>query len=246
MANISLQEILPLIFIVALLYSSVGHGGASGYLAVMALVGIDAQLMKSSALVLNLFVAGIAFTQYYRAGYFRWNLFWPFAIASIPFAFIGATVHIDPVIYKRILGVCLVIASLRIFGVFNLHNGEQDRPLPLWAGLLIGAILGLLSGMIGIGGGILLSPVILLMGWGNVKETSAVSALFILVNSMSGLTAVWKHHAVFSPVMFAWIGVAIVGGTIGSYWGSRKANQPALRSALAVCLTLAAIKLIFV
>jgi hypothetical protein len=240
-----LWYILPLVFIIAFLYSSVGHGGASGFLALMALVGMNPMLMRSSALVLNLFVAGIAFYQYYRAGHFRWRLFWPFAIGSIPFAFIGATIHLNPHLYKQILGVCLVLAALRIFGLFNQKDQDNTKEPNIYIGILIGAILGLISGAIGIGGGIILSPIMLLCNWGKLKEISAVSALFILVNSISGLSALAKAGQIITPQLGVWVAIAICGGLLGAYWGSRKASNFNLRNALAVVLIIASIKLVF-
>ena len=142
-----LLKIVPLIFIVAALYSSVGHGGASGYLAVMSLLGVSSMYMRSSALILNLFVSCIAFIQFYRAGHFNLRLFYPFAVTSVPFAFIGANITLDPYWYNRILGVFLIIAALRITGIFNIKDSAPLKEFPVSAGIITGAILGLLSGM---------------------------------------------------------------------------------------------------
>lgn len=234
--------ILP---VVAYLYASVGHGGASGYLALMALFGISPVFMRPSAWVLNLFVAGIAFYQYQKGGYFRWQLLLPFIIASIPLAAVGGSITIDPVWYKRILGICLVIATLRILGVFGVST--KRRKLPLSGGLVMGGLIGLFSGMIGIGGGIILSPVILLAGWGNVKETAAVSAVFILLNSVSGLISQSLTTGVtFHPYLPIWIIVALAGGYLGGYSGSIRFNRVFVRNALAVVLLLASVKLFLV
>ncbi len=238
--------ILILLFIVAFFYSSVGHGGASGYIAVLSILGISAVLIKPSALLLNIFVAGIAFYLYYRNGHFRWKLFYPFAILSIPMAYLGSFVDLDPTWYKRILGICLLVATLRIIGVFNRKETVVTRQLPLITGILIGVVLGFISGMIGIGGGILLSPLILLFNWGNLKETSAVSALFIVVNSIAGIVGLWKQNIVWHPQVYLWVGVAIAGGFLGSYWGSGKAINTTLKNVLASVLFLAALKLIFI
>lgn len=238
--------ILFLLFIVAFFYSSVGHGGASGYIAVLSILGISAAIIKPSALLLNVFVAGIAFYQYYRNGHFRWKLFYPFAILSIPMAYLGSFIELDPTWYKRILGVCLLIAALRIIGAFNRKETIVPKELPLIAGLLIGAALGFISGMIGIGGGILLSPLILLFYWGNLKETSAVSALFIVVNSIAGMFGLWKQNITWHPQVYLWLGVAIIGGFLGAYWGSKRATNITLKNVLASVLFLAALKLIFI
>src|SRR5690606_3708819 len=149
--------LIALIALVACAYAMVGHGGASGYLALMALAGMSVAVMRPSALVLNLFVSAIAFTQFARAGHFSWTVFRPFALASIPAAWLGAQVQLDPLVYKRILAVCLLFAVARLFGLFG-KGSTVLRPVPLGWGLLIGLLLGFVSGMIGIGGGILLSP----------------------------------------------------------------------------------------
>src|SRR3990172_599195 len=161
-----------LLFAVAFLYSSVGHGGASGYLALMALFGIAPAVMKSSALLMNIFVSLIAFYEYYKGGHFRWKLFFPFAIASVPFSFIGAYITLDEFLYKKILGVILIFPILRLFGVFGKGNESEKEINRTWA-FVLGTLIGLLSGIIGIGGGIILSPVILFLHWGNMKETAA-------------------------------------------------------------------------
>lgn len=233
------------IFIVAFLYASVGHGGASGYLALMALFGISPAFIKPSALVLNLFVSGIAFCQFYRKGYFRWNLFLPFAISSIPMAYLGASVDVDPVWYKRILAVCLVLATLRILGLFgDMQSGRKD--MPFLSGFVLGGILGFISGMIGIGGGIILSPVILLFRWGDVKETASVSSLFIFVNSLSGLLGQVHTGLNFTASMSWYAAAAVIGGTLGAYAGSSMLNNITVRNSLAVILISASVKLILV
>lgn len=244
--EIELFKILPLVFLTAAFYSSVGHGGASGYLALMSLLGISSLYMRSSALILNLFVSAIAFYQFYKAGYFRWKLFYTFAAASIPMAFIGANITLDPVWYNRILGLFLIIAALRLTGIFNFNNSDTVNELPVRTGLIIGAVLGLLSGMIGIGGGIILSPVILLFGWGNIKETAAVSALFIFVNSFSGLLGLGILNLNLSSTFIWWIMAAIAGGSLGSLWGSRFAKSFVLKNVLALVILVAAFKLILV
>jgi uncharacterized protein len=232
---------LLLIGIMAFLYASVGHGGASGYLALMALFGTSPALMKSSALILNVFVSLIAFIQYYRAGHFRWNLFWPFVITSIPLSYIGATLPITDSLYKKLLAVALAIAIARM--LFQPVDKKETKPVVLWLSLVIGAAIGLLSGMLGIGGGIILSPVILLLGWGRVKETAAVSALFIFVNSMSGLYGLFQKGFVPNTQLNTWLIAALIGGTLGAYQGSFKFNLQTLRYILASVLLIAVAKL---
>lgn len=237
----------PILFILCLLvvsflYASVGHGGASGYLAVMALFGIAPSVMKSSALIMNIFVALISFYGYYRSGYFKWRLFVPFALASVPAAALGSGIAVDPVLFKKILGVVLLFPVLRLFGAFG--SGSTDlRPVNLYLALVIGGCIGFFSGMLGIGGGILLSPVILLMRWGSMKETAAVSALFIFVNSISGFAVLLAKGVNIDHAVFFWLGAVIIGGSAGAYVGSRKLMNPALSRVLAFVLLIASIKL---
>jgi uncharacterized membrane protein YfcA len=179
--------VLITFFAIAALYSSVGHGGATGYLALMALLSFTPEVMRPIALTLNIFVSSIAFYSFYKNGHFRFNLLWPFIAASIPFAFLGGALVVDFKIYKIILGVFLLLAVARMLFV-RPSKIKSGRPINILLALIIGAVLGFFSGMIGIGGGIILSPVIILLGWANMKETAAVSAVFILVNSISGLT----------------------------------------------------------
>lgn len=245
--SIIVSDLLPgfliLIALMAFMYASVGHGGASGYLAVLALFSVDPSVMKSSALVLNIFVSLISFLQYYRGGYFKWKLFLPFALASIPAAYIGATIPLAAGIYKKILGVCLIFPVLRLIGLFGKES-EEIRKLSWPSGLAVGAVIGFLSGMIGIGGGIILSPVILLFHWAKMKETAAVSALFILVNSISGFVALTVKGYSPNPEIYYWLAAAVLGGLTGAYLGSMKFNNVVLRYILAGVLLVASVKLI--
>jgi uncharacterized membrane protein YfcA len=240
----SLLLLLILLCLVAFLYSSVGHGGASGYLAVMAIMGVAPAMMKSSALVMNLAVSLFSFIGFYRAGHFRFKLFLPFALASIPMAFLGGTMTLSDSIYKKILAVCILFSIVRL--IYKFDTNENNRPIPIWAGVLSGGLIGLLSGMIGIGGGIILSPLMLLMRWSNLKETAAVSALFIFVNSLSGLYGQLQKGGISLPENMQWAVLAtIIGGLAGSYFGSQKFQIPTLKKLLAVGLVIACLKLIF-
>ena len=233
--------ILP---IISLLYSSVGHGGASGYLALMALFSFAPETMKPTALLLNLFVAGVSFYYYYKGGYFDKKLFISFAITSIPLAFLGGTIEIDASIYKKILAVLLVFAILKMLNVFGKES-DTIKQVKLWKGLVVGGVIGFFSGLIGIGGGIILTPVILLLHWGKMKEAAAVSALFIWVNSASGLIGQISTGIRLSWESFVLVAIAVIGGFIGAYIGSKKLNNQRLRYMLAVVLVIACIKLFF-
>lgn len=237
-----IQFLLALLPLIAFLYASVGHGGASGYLALMALFSIAPSTMKSTALLLNLFVAGIAFYHYYKAGFFRKRLFITFAVTSIPFAFIGGLINIDTSLYKKLLGVLLIFAILKMLPIFN-REANKINPIKILPALLIGAAIGLVSGLIGIGGGIILTPLILVLHWGNMKEAAAVSALFIWVNSASGLSGQIVNGAEFSSQALIMVILAVTGGFLGSYYGSKKFNNQVLRYLLAIVLTIASFKL---
>jgi uncharacterized membrane protein YfcA len=233
-----------LLFLVAFLYASVGHGGASGYLALMALFSITPAVMKPTALLLNLFVSLTAFIQFYRGGHFRWKLFWPFALASIPMAYLGGLVVVDGNIYKKILGLLLLVPIIRFY-FFSNSKAIEKRESNFALSVLIGACIGFLSGLIGIGGGILLSPLLLLLKWTDQKETAAISALFIFVNSMSGLAGQLTKGIHFTTDMYTYVIIAFVGGLCGAYFGALKFRQVILKNVLATVLVLAAYKLLF-
>ena len=233
-----------LLFLVAFLYSSVGHGGASGYLALMAIFSISPDVMKPTALLLNLFVSLTAFIQFYRGKHFNWKIFLPFAIASVPMAFVGGLISVEADVYKKILGILLIIPIVRFLFFANIKV-EELRKSNLILSLLIGTAIGFLSGLIGIGGGIILSPVLLLLKWTDMKQTAAISAIFIFVNSLSGLAGQLQKGIHFSPDMYAYVGVAFVGGICGAYFGSLKLKSNFLKYLLAIVLIVAAYKLLF-
>ena len=233
---------LLLLPFVSFLYASVGHGGASGYLALMALFSFSTATMKQTALVLNLFVAGIAFYHYYRAGHFTFSLFIWFALGSIPAAFVGGLFSVDPSVYKKILGVLLLFAVFRM--LFTPSVGTYTKALTPLLAVLVGGLIGFFSGLIGIGGGIILSPVLLLFHWAKIKEAAAVSALFIWVNSGAALLGQWSTGISLSLTVLPLIGVALVGGFLGSYYGARKWNKTRLQQFLAVVLIGASFKLL--
>jgi uncharacterized membrane protein YfcA len=235
---------LVAIFAVAFMYASVGHGGASGYLALMALFGVSTEFMRASALSLNLFVSAISFYAFYRGGHFKIKIMVPFVIGSIPLAFLGAKTTIEPHIFKIILGIFLLIAVARMVYVPQ-KSIKEIIPFNFALAVAIGAFLGFFSGLIGIGGGIILSPVLLLMGWTNIKETAAISASFIFLNSASGLLGLQSSGMQISPQIVYWIVVALAGGLLGAYVGSYKLSLVKLRYLLAFVLLLASVKLIF-
>ncbi|MEH0007330.1 MAG: sulfite exporter TauE/SafE family protein [Flavobacteriales bacterium] len=237
--RIGFLVILP---IIAFLYACVGHGGASGYLALMAIFSFAPEVMKPTALLLNLFVAAVAGYHYYKAGYFDKKLFLSFAVASVPMAFLGGVIQIDAYLYKKILGVFLIFAILKILDVFGRGSGEV-RSVKAAHGLLVGGLIGFFSGLIGIGGGVILTPVILLLHWGRMKEAAAVSAWFIWVNSAAGLIGQFSGGITLAHGSLLWVGVALIGGFFGSYLGSKRFNNKRLRHLLALVLAIASYKL---
>ncbi|WP_374173437.1 sulfite exporter TauE/SafE family protein [Flavobacterium tructae] len=232
------------LIVIAFLYSSVGHGGASGYLALMTIFAFPVAIMKPSALLLNLFVASISFFFYYRKNYFRSKLFYPFAITSIPAAFIGGFVTLDNTIYKVVLGLVLVFAALRLFGIFNFKEKEAVK-INLPFALAIGFAIGLLSGMLGIGGGIILSPILLFLGWASVKESAAISSLFIFVNSFAGMLGFLMGGKTIPMESFYLVPIAVVGGVLGGFYGSGYFSNKTLKVVLGTVILMASVKLIF-
>ncbi|MCP4139217.1 MAG: sulfite exporter TauE/SafE family protein [Chloroflexi bacterium] len=234
-----------LIFIIALLYASVGHGGGSGYLALMGLFNTDPTIMKPIALGLNIIVTSIGSYKYTRAGHFRWRLFLPFALTSIPLAFLGGRLNLDGAIYKGIVGIILIYAATRIFIAAQSLNEKEPSPPPIWAALLSGAIIGFLSGITGVGGAIFLGPLILLMGWTTIKEAAALSSMFVLVNSLSGFVGHWSSNLHFPPQIIYWGIAVLIGGWIGAEYGSKKLPSPIIKKLLAIVLFLGGIKMLF-
>jgi uncharacterized membrane protein YfcA len=232
-----------LLFIVALLYASVGHGGASGYLALMALYGFAPEVMKPTALILNLFVSLSSFILFYKGGHFNWKIFLPFIITSIPLSFLGGSISLDAEVYKKILGSLLLIPVARFFLYPNTADKDLKAP-HTGLSLLVGGTIGFLSGLIGIGGGILLSPFLLLANWTNQKQTAAISAVFIFVNSVSGLAGQISKGYRADLQIVNFIAIAFVGGLIGAWMGSLRLNQQVLKITLAIVLLLASIKLL--
>jgi uncharacterized membrane protein YfcA len=231
------------IFTIAVLYSTVGHAGASGYIAVMSLLSLAPTIIKPTALSLNILVASIATWQFYKAGHFSWRLFWPFAILAVPFAFLGGYLSLPTHIFNDLLGFILLSSALHF--LFVAHKNKPARELPFFHAVGTGAGIGLLSGLTGVGGGIFLTPLLLLMGWAEAKTASAVSALFILVNSLAGLSGYVSNTNTLPSLIGPLFVVAALGGGFGSYLGSRRFDSVAIKRFLAVVLLIAGTKLIF-
>ena len=233
--------------VAAFAYASVGHGGASAYLAALALAGVAPAEMRPVALALNILVSALATWKFQRAGHFRWRLFWPFAVVSVPLAFAGGAITLPGHAYKALVGAVLVYAAVQLW--MSARAGDEMRPVkapPLPAAMAVGAALGLLSGLTGVGGGIFLSPLLLMLGWAGTKQTSATSAPFILVNSIAGLAAGFTMKSASLPAHIGVLAIAVlIGGWFGAEYGSRRFANPIVRRVLAVVLASAGAKMIF-
>jgi uncharacterized membrane protein YfcA len=232
------------IFAAALLYSSVGHAGASGYLAAMALFGLAPAVMKPTALVLNLVVASVGAIRFATAGHFDWKLFWPFAALSVPMAFIGGMIGLPIPAYKMMLGGVLLFAAWRLTVKPKANLPGELKTVSVPRALLFGAVLGLLSGLTGVGGGIFLSPLLLFLGWADVRKTAGVSVMFILVNSAAGLLGHLASVKNVPPEIGWWAPAALLGGFVGAELGSRRLAPLTMRRLLAVVLIVAGIKML--
>lgn len=238
--------LLPAFFAVAVLYASVGHGGASGYLAVMAWCLLPPEVMKPTALSLNVAVSLLAWLAFARAGYFHWRLLLPFLLTSLPMAWLGGHMPVDGAIFRVLVGLALVFAAWRLIVPQSLRGSQEPASFPSWGvALLVGAVLGWVSGLIGVGGGIFLTPLLILMGWAQAKEAAAVSAPFILFNSLAGLVG-WmgSPSATEYPLDLVMWGLPMVvgGGWLGAWLGSSRWPVQRLRPALALVLLVAAVK----
>ncbi len=234
-----------LFFAAALLYASVGHAGASAYLAAMALVGVAPETMRPTALVLNLFVATIVVVRFAMAGHLPWRQLVPLAIGSVPMAFLGGSIALPDEVYRPLVAAVLLVAAWRLFTA-PVPVDDTDRPgVPFLAGVVAGALIGLLAGLTGTGGGIFLTPLLVLAGWTGTRDAAGLSGSFILVNSISGLAGLMTGGLVLPPALPIWVGSVVAGGLIGSWFGAARYSVLSLRRALAFVLVLAAAKLVF-
>ena len=229
--------------VIALLYSSVGHAGASGYIATMTLFGIAPTVIRPTALVLNILVASIGTFQFWRAGYFSWRLFWPFALLSIPAAYLGGYLQPSASVLKILIGVVLLFSAARL--LVRRSDTPETLPPARPVAISVGAALGFLAGLTGTGGGIFLTPVLLFCRWAHIRQAAAVSALFIWVNSIAGLIGYFTKTRTIPSLGFILAAAAIIGGIIGSHLGSRRFAVRVIALCLATVLVIAGMKLIF-
>ena len=241
-----LVVVVPALFVIAFLYASVGHGGASGYLAILALAGMESATIRPIALILNLLVSAVALLRFVRHGHFSWSILLPFAVTAVPCAFIaGRFWSLDARYYRIALGITLIFAAWRLL-ISTSNTADQIKKIPLLPALAIGGVIGLVSGLIGVGGGIFLSPILILCYWATPRQTAAVSAAFILFSSIAGLAGLGLqsggfHLDVRQVALYAV--AAVAGGFVGSSLGASRFDPLALRRVLAVVLIVAAVKL---
>ena len=229
--------------VIAFLYSSVGHAGASGYIAVMTLWGIAPTVIRPTALVLNILVACIGAFQFWRAGHFAWKLFWPFALLSIPAAYFGGYLQPSASALRILIGLVLLFSALRL--IFRRHDPAETVTPSQPTAISVGAGLGFLAGLTGTGGGIFLTPLLLFCRWAHIRQAAAVSALFILVNSIAGLVGYFSKVHSIPSLGFVLAAAAIIGGTVGSHFGSKRFAVRVISLVLATVLLVAGMKLIF-
>ncbi len=227
---------------IAFLYSSVGHAGASGYIAIMSLLSLAPDVIKPTALALNILVASIGAWQFWRAGHFSWRLFWPFALLSVPLAFVGGYLNLPTRVFKILVGVILLVSAARF--LMRAPAESEPREPPRAVALASGGVIGLMAGLTGTGGGIFLTPLLLLAKWARVKTAAAVSALFILVNSVAGLLGNVGSTRRFPAFALILVAAAAIGGAAGSWLGSRRFDPTVIKRLLAIVLTIAGTKLI--
>lgn len=234
-----------LFFAAALLYSSVGHAGASAYLAAMALVGTAPEVMRPTALVLNLFVASIVIVRFSRAGHLPWRSLVPLAIGTVPAAFIGGSIDLPGELYRPLVAAVLLVGAWRLFTAVAPANDEERPGVPWVPGVVCGAAIGLLAGLSGTGGGIFLTPLLVLAGWTATRDAAGLSGAFIMVTSISGLAGLLTGGINLPPALPLFVGVVGAGGLVGSWLGAARFSVLSLRRALALVLVIAALKLLF-
>ncbi len=243
-ASWSYEAIALLFFVAAFLYASVGHGGASAYLALMAVFGVESSFARPAALLTNCTVALLSFSRYLSKTNFNLRLFLWLSLGSVPCAYIGASIPLHAVLYKQLLGAFLLLAAGRL--LWPVKDADRRNEAPAIMAVAVGAAMGFASGMLGIGGGVLLSPTLIFLGWCSARESALISALFIFVNSISGLTALVPTLSIWQPHLpLVWMGAAVFGGAAGAQFGSTRFSSQNLKRVLALVLFVAAFKLLF-
>jgi uncharacterized protein len=227
----------------AALYSSVGHGGASAYIALMALVGLAPEEIRPAALVLNVLVAGLGAFRFLQAGRFDWHIFWPFAITAIPAAFVAGRIDVPEETFRPLLAFALTAAALRYLVWPQIDAVKPSVAPSKLVALAVGLALGALAGLTGIGGGVYLSPLLVFAGWSDPKKATGIAACFIVVNSVAGLAGRTSSLALL-PDYLPWLALAaIIGALIGTTWSLKGLGRKGVLRVLGVVLGLAAVAL---
>jgi uncharacterized protein len=241
---ISQAILAALMFLASALYSTVGHAGASAYLALMALFGVAPEVMRPTALVLNIIVSSFNALSFRRAGLFNWRTLWPFLIGAIPFGFLGGAIVLPTQIYRPLVGVILFVAAVRFLKPDLFPAARAVKEPPVLPAVFWGAAIGLLSGLTGTGGGIFLSPLLLVMGWSEVRIASGVAAVFIWCISIAGLAGNISSVQSLPQALPVYAGAVLLGAVIGARLGTSRLSVTGVLKALGLVLIIAGLKLV--
>lgn len=227
----------------AVLFTSVGHGGASAYIALMALFGLETAVIRPTALVLNILVTSFSSVRYLRAGLFDWRTLWPVLIGAVPFAFLGGSIHLPGHFYKPLVGAVLLFSAMRLFWPDTISRLPDLKVMPVWAGIVSGALIGFLAGLTGTGGGIFLSPLLIFTGWSDIRKASGVTTVFILCNSIAGLAGNFASVGAIGEETWLFAAAVLAGAVVGTHLGISAFAKQAVLKALGIVLLVAAAKL---
>lgn len=244
MPSVELIPVLTCLFIGAVLYTSVGHGGATVYTAILTLFAFSMAPLVTLILVMNIVAAAIAWVQFQQAGYLRWRLLLPFVVASVPMAYLGGSLPITGRTQTLLLGLVLLVAAIRLlfFAKPPSFHVPSDGARYYVIAVVLGGVLGFLAGATGIGGGIFLSPILIAVGWANVKEAGSVASAFIVLNSLSGLAARLPKTPIDAQFVAPFVVIVVIGALVGSYMGARRLPLRSVQIALGLVLLVSAAK----
>jgi uncharacterized membrane protein YfcA len=228
--------------LIALLYASVGQAGASGYIAVMALLGFSPESIKPTALILNMLVSLLVTWRFMRVGRVDWDLFWPFALAAVPMALLGGLLTLPLLWFDRLLGSLLLIAGIPFF--LKKPNVTSFKPPRIEVALVVGCVIGMLSGLTGVGGGVLITPLLIYCRWADVKTAAAISAPFIFLNSLAALAGHWGSTSQLPENVWEFAMIALLGALIGSHLGTNWLPTNAVQKILGGILLISSFKLL--
>ncbi|MGB8816486.1 MAG: sulfite exporter TauE/SafE family protein [Rhizobiaceae bacterium] len=227
----------------AVLFTSVGHGGASAYIALMALFGLETAVIRPTALVLNILVTSFSSFRYVRAGLFDWRTLWPVLLGAVPFAFLGGSIVLPGHLYKPLVGAVLLFSAFRLFWPDMISKLPSIHVIPVWAGVLCGTLIGLLAGLTGTGGGIFLSPLLIFTGWSDIRKASGITSVFILCNSIAGLAGNYSSVGAIGHQTWLFAAAVLAGAVAGTHLGISTFAKQGILKALGAVLLVAAAKL---